>query len=177
MRDLNPEVPVEYLQQAREAILQPASQDPLDDNFRIHKIFVEGYRAITYIDSDGIEQTPTIRLISHRPEENELLAVQQVTVRTAEHERRFDIVLFLNGMPVVFFELKQAGSKHADLPAAHAQFQTYLREFPMAFRFAVPQRHQRRHHGALRLTVYTAGALRPVERRRRRQSRGTWPTA
>jgi type I restriction enzyme, R subunit len=137
MRELNPDVPVEYLEQARAAIIQPASQDALDENFRLHKIFVEGYRAITYIDADGIEQTPTIRLISHRPEENELLAAQQVTVRTAEYERRFDIVLYLNGMPVVFFELKQAGSKQADLPSAHAQFQTYLREFPMAFRFAI----------------------------------------
>ncbi|OBH30753.1 DEAD/DEAH box helicase [Mycobacterium sp. E342] len=137
MRDLNPDVPVEYLDQARAAILQPLSQDAITENYRLHQYLVGGYRGISYIDNDGIEQNPTIRLVSHRPDENELLAVQQVTIRSSEHERRFDVVLYLNGMPVVFFELKQAGSVEADIAAAHAQLRTYLREFPMAFRFAV----------------------------------------
>ncbi|MBN3453337.1 type I restriction endonuclease subunit R [Mycolicibacterium sp.] len=137
MRDLNPHVPVEYLDQARAAILQPQSQNALAENYRLHKYLVEGYRGISYIDSDGIEQNPTIRLIGHRPEENEFLAVQQVTVRAIEKHRRFDIVLYLNGMPVAIIELKQAGAAHADVAAAHAQLKTYLREFPMAFRFAV----------------------------------------
>jgi type I restriction enzyme, R subunit len=137
MRTLNPGVPFEYLEQALAAVIQPASQDPLQENHRLHDYLVYGYRGISYVDNDGLEQNPTIRLISHHPDENELLAVQQVTVRNAEHERRFDIVLFANGLPLVFFELKQAGAKHADLAAAHSQFQTYLREFPIAFRFAV----------------------------------------
>ncbi len=137
MRELNPNVPGEYLEQARAAILQPSSQDAIAENYRLHQYLVGGYRGISYVDPDGLEQNPTIRLTSHRPEENELLAVQQVTIRDAEHDRRFDIVLYLNGMPIAFFELKQAGSKYADLPGAHAQFATYLREFPMAFRFAV----------------------------------------
>jgi type I restriction enzyme, R subunit len=137
MRELNPDVPAEYLEQARAAIIQPQSQDAIAENYRLHRILVQGYRGISYIDSDGIEQNPTIRLVSHRPEDNEFRAVHQVTLRTAEKHRRFDIVLYLNGMPVVVFELKQAGSVHADVAAAHAQLKTYLREFPMAFRFAV----------------------------------------
>ncbi len=63
--------------------------------------------------------------------------MQQVTVRSTEHQRRLDLVLYLNGMPVAIFELKQAGSARADIAAAHTQLQTYLREFPMAFRFTV----------------------------------------
>jgi type I restriction enzyme R subunit len=137
LRELNPDVPGEYLDQARAAIIQPQSQDAIAENYRLHQILVHGYRGISYIDSDGIEQNPTIRLVGHRPEDNEFLAVHQVTVRTAEKHRRFDIVLYLNGMPVVILELKQAGSAHADIVGAHAQLQTYLREFPMAFRFAV----------------------------------------
>lgn len=137
MRKLNPDVPGEYLDQASAAILQPQSQDALAENYRLHQYLVAGYRGISYVDSDGIEQTPTIRLVSHRPDENEFLAVQQVTVRTKELHRRFDIVLYLNGMPVAIIELKQAGAKYADVAGAHAQLQTYLREFPMAFRFAV----------------------------------------
>jgi type I restriction enzyme R subunit len=133
MRELNPGVPAEYLDQARAAILQPQSQDALAENYRLHHYLVGGYRPISYIDSDGIEQNPTIRLVSHRPDENEFLAVHQVTVRTKEHHRRFDMVLYLNGMPVAIFELKQAGAKHADVAGAHAQLQTYLSEFPCPF--------------------------------------------
>jgi type I restriction enzyme R subunit len=83
-----------------------------------------------------VEQSPTIRLVSHRPWENELRAANQVTVRSAEVSRRFDVVLYLNGLPVAIFELKRAAAR-ADLASAHAQLGTYIREFPMAFRFAV----------------------------------------
>ena len=137
MRELNPGVPHEYLVQARAAILAPESGDPLAENRRLHEILVKGFRGISYVDHEGLEQTPTIRLIGTRPEDNEMLAVQQVTVRNSEHQRRFDVVLYLNGLPVAFFELKQAGSAQADLASAHAQLRTYLREFPMVFRFAV----------------------------------------
>lgn len=58
-------------------------------------------------------------------------------ILSSEHRRRFDVVLYCNGMPVSIIELKNAGSQYADVPATHNQLQTYLREFPMAFRFTV----------------------------------------
>ncbi|WP_298807666.1 type I restriction endonuclease subunit R [uncultured Gordonia sp.] len=137
MRELNPVVPAEYLVQAQAAILAPQSQDPMAENYRLHQIVTTGYRGITYVDHQGLEQNPTIRVASQRPDENELLAVQQVTIRNREYHRRFDVVLYLNGLPVTIIELKQAGMAGATVAAAHAQLQTYLREFPMAFRFAV----------------------------------------
>ena len=137
MRRLNPIVPGEYLEQALAEILAPRSQDAIAENFRLHEILVKGYRGITYIDSAGVEHNPTIRLISHKVQDNELLAVNQVTIHLRGIQRRFDVVLYINGLPVVIVELKQAGSAKADLTSAHAQLQTYLREFPMAFRFAV----------------------------------------
>lgn len=137
LRNLNPTVPGEYLVQALAELRAPKSQDPLAENFRLHQIFVDGYRGITYVDSNGVEQSPTIRFVSHNVNDNEFLAVNQVTIRSADVERRFDIVLYLNGLPVVIAELKRAGSESADIASAHAQLATYLREFPMAFRFVV----------------------------------------
>ena len=137
LRRLNPLVPEGYLEQALAEVLSPASQDPIAENFRLHEVLVHGYRGITYVDPDGVEQNPTIRFVSHRVEDNEWLAVNQMIIRSVEHERRFDVVLYLNGLPVVVVELKKAGSRHADVSAAHAQLETYLREFPMAFRFVV----------------------------------------
>ena len=137
MRRLNPRVPVEYLDQALAAIVQPTSQDPIAENYRLHQICVQGYRGISYVDSDGVEQNPTIRLVSHRVVDNEMLAVNQVTVRSTDVERRFDVVVYLNGMPIAVFELKKPSDSTKGLAGAHAQLGTYLREFPMAFRFAV----------------------------------------
>lgn len=137
MRALNPEVPPSYIDQALAMITTPASQDAIAENHRIHGYLTEGFRGLSYIDATGQEQNPTIRLVSAEPDENDWLAVNQVTIAQGDHERRFDVVLYLNGMPVAIIELKKAGSEHADVAAAHAQLQTYLREFPLAFRFAV----------------------------------------
>ncbi len=136
LQRLNPTVPAEYLQQALADIASPKSQDAITENHRIHQYVVDGYR-LSYIDPDGTEQNPTLRLISTEPSENNWLAVNQVTLRQGDYHRRFDVVLYCNGMPVSILELKKAGNAHADVAGAHAQLQTYLREFPMAFRFCV----------------------------------------
>ncbi|MDJ0355600.1 type I restriction endonuclease subunit R [Paenarthrobacter sp. PH39-S1] len=136
VRKLNPTVPEQYLRQAVAEIASPKSNDALTENHRIHRYLVDGYR-LSYIDVDGTENNPTIRLLSTEPSDNDWLAVNQVTLVSRDHKRRFDVVLYLNGMPVSVIELKKAGSASADVTAAHAQLQTYLREFPMAFRFCI----------------------------------------
>ncbi|MFB0835714.1 type I restriction endonuclease subunit R [Arthrobacter halodurans] len=136
LRRLNAGVPEQYLQQALAEIAAPSSQDAIEENHRIHKMLVDGYR-LSYYDSDGTEQNPTLRLLGTGETDNDWLAVNQVTLVAGDYRRRFDVVLYCNGMPVSILELKKAGSKTADVAAAHAQLQTYLREFPMAFRFCV----------------------------------------
>ncbi|MBT2500095.1 type I restriction endonuclease subunit R [Agromyces sp. ISL-38] len=136
MQRLNPAVPAQYLEQAIAEIATPTSQDAVQQNHRIHEFLVEGYR-LSYLDDTGVEQHPTLRLVSGDADENDWLAVNQVTIRQADRTRRFDLVLYLNGMPVSIIELKKAGAAGADASSAHAQLATYLREFPMAFRFCV----------------------------------------
>ena len=133
LRTLNPGVPARYLDEALGEILAAASADPIAENFRFHGYLTRGYRGISYIDADGTEQNPTIRLFSHRPEDNTYLAVNQVTIRNREIERRFDIILYVNGFPLVIMEIKRAGDASTGEREAYAQLQTYLREFPDAF--------------------------------------------
>lgn len=135
MRRLNPDVPVPFLQQAVAEIAAPKSLDAIAENHRIHEYLVGGY-PLSYIDNDGLEQNPRIRLLG-TPDQNDWLAVNQVTIRLADLHRRFDIVLYVNGMPLSIVELKKAGSASTGVAPAHAQLQTYLREFPAAFRFCV----------------------------------------
>ncbi|CAG7845119.1 Type I restriction enzyme EcoR124II R protein [Pseudoclavibacter triregionum] len=134
LRRINPDVPDEYLEQALAEITQPVSQDAIAENHRIHRIFIDGYRGISYIDHEGREVAPVIRVISEDPANNRYRAINQLTVRSRDHERRFDVVLFVNGMPMVIVEFKRSGSKHT-AEIARDQLATYLAEFPMAFRF------------------------------------------
>ncbi|WP_149361555.1 type I restriction endonuclease subunit R [Lolliginicoccus suaedae] len=134
---LNPGVPAQYLKQAAAEVVTPKSQDAIAENHRIHTFLVDGYRGVSYFDADGQEHNPTIRLVSSEPSDNDWLVVNQVTVRTAEHERRLDVVLYCNGMPVSIVELKRASNENATVASAHAQLRTYVREFPLVFRFCV----------------------------------------
>src|SRR5699024_1779118 len=137
LQRLNPQVPVPHLREAAADILRITSTDAITENHRCHRFLTQGYRGISWIDHDGIEHNPTIRIISADESDNDWVAVNQVTVRSREVERRFDLVLYCNGLPVSIIELKRAGSASADVAAAHAQLQTYVRELPHAFRFAV----------------------------------------
>ncbi|MET4002175.1 type I restriction enzyme R subunit [Arthrobacter sp. UYCu511] len=136
LQKFNPTVPLQYVKQALAEIIAPKSNDAITENQRIHGYLVNGYR-LSYIDADGSDVNATIHLLSADPDQNDWLAVSQVTLVAGDYKRRFDLVLYCNGMPVSVIELKKAGSAHANLTGAHAQLQTYLREFPMAFRFCV----------------------------------------
>ena len=136
LRNLNPDVPHEYLQQAKAEVLTPTSQDAITENERLHRVVVDGYRGVEYIDAGGQHVNPTIRFVSGDPGRNRYHAVNQVTVRDREHERRFDVVLYVNGLPLAIIELKKAGTKSTSAEGAFNQLQTYVSELPMAFRFA-----------------------------------------
>ncbi|BCN62846.1 DEAD/DEAH box helicase [Prescottella equi] len=133
----NPNLPEHVVDQAVAEIATARSTDAIAENEVIHGFLTEGLRKISYIDDAGEEITPTIRLLSPDPDENDWLAVDQVTIVKGDHRRRFDVVLYLNGMPVSIVELKKAGAESAGLVQAHAQLRTYLKEFPLAFRFVV----------------------------------------
>lgn len=105
LRKFNPSVPVLYLQQALAEIIAPTSNDAISENYRIHKYLADGYRGITYVDSDGRENSPTLHLVSSDPDENDWLAVNQVTIHRSDYKRRFDVVLYYNGMPISIIEL------------------------------------------------------------------------
>lgn len=136
LKNLNPDVPAEYLRQAAAEVLTPRSQDAITENFRLHQILRDGYRGITYVDHDGRERTPVIRLLADDPVLNSYRVINQVTMRRGQIERRFDVIAYVNGLPLAIMELKKAGSRAATAETAFNQLQTYVAELPMAFRFA-----------------------------------------
>ena len=63
------------------------------------------------------------------------MSLNQVTITNLDGERRFDVVCYVNGMPLAFIELKKTGA-NTSVEGAYNQLQTYVKEFGMAFRFA-----------------------------------------
>ncbi|MET8486306.1 type I restriction endonuclease subunit R [Streptomyces tendae] len=135
---LNPELTATAVHEAMRIATDPASREAYPENKQAHEYLTTGIR-LTYTDDFGAEQAPTVRLIDFTdPGANSYLAVNQVTVRETDgSHRRFDIVLHVNGLPLAVVELKSASHENATVKSAHAQLQTYVSEFPIAFRYNV----------------------------------------
>lgn len=131
---LNPELPPSAVDDVVAVVLTPTSGDALTENHRMHRLLTGGVRSVVYTDEHGEEHNPTVRLVDSRdPYANDFLAANQVTVVDGDRRRRFDVVLYLNGLPVGVIELKRADDQYADLRGARAQLDTYLAEFPLVF--------------------------------------------
>ncbi|MFV2198775.1 type I restriction endonuclease subunit R [Nocardiopsis sp. LOL_012] len=134
---LNPGLTPSAVDQALTIATTPASREPLPENRTAHAYLTSGVR-LTYTDEYGAEHSPTVRLVDFRdPRSNTFRAVNQVRLLDGDHERRFDLVLYVNGLPLAVVELKNASDESATLAGAHAQLGTYADEFPAAFRYNV----------------------------------------
>lgn len=136
VEQLNPELPPAVVREAVAAATTPGSQDAYEENRNAHGYLVSGLRSVIYTDHLGKEQNPTVRLIDFdHPEVNTFRVLRQVTVINGEVNRRFDLVLYVNGLPLAVVELKRAGDEVATLAVAHTQIRYYVNEFPTAFRY------------------------------------------
>ena len=128
---LNPTASADQQVQAVKRFLRTEHQDLIAENMRRHKFLLEGV-PVTYSDG-GHQRTKRLKLVDYAdPIANDWLAVNQFTV--IEHrDRRPDIVIFLNGIPVAVFELKSPSAQAASLKSAWNQIQTYRDEIPSLF--------------------------------------------
>ncbi|MFE1105612.1 type I restriction endonuclease subunit R [Streptomyces rochei] len=133
---LNPALPPEAVREALATAATPTSQDTYEENRTAHGYLTDGVHSVTYTDALGAEHTPTVRVVDlEHADANTYRAVRQVTVINGERNRRFDLVLYVNGLPLAVIELKRAGDPNATLAAAHTQIRHYIEEFPTAFRY------------------------------------------
>ena len=129
---LNPSLPQEAVEDVVKATLRPESQVPESENWRAYRLLVEGV-PVDYQSVDGTVRSVRARLIDFdAPDANDFLAVNQFTV-LGRRERRPDVVLFVNGLPLVLMELKRPGEENATVRGAFNQIQTYRRDIPDLF--------------------------------------------
>ena len=132
---INPKIPAEGKDEAVRKLLRVESPDLLVNNQRLHAMLVNGvdveYRRDDQVVSDKIWLFDFANLTK-----NEFLAVNQFTIIENNHNRRPDIILFVNGLPIVVLELKNPADENATVHSAFKQFQTYKLQIPSLFHFA-----------------------------------------
>lgn len=132
---INPHIPAEAKEEAYKKVLRATSIDALANNEAFHVMLTDGidvkFRTATGTTSDKVW------LIDYTPgsDKNEFLAINQFTVIENHNNKRADIVLFINGLPLVVVELKNATDENADMYAAYQQLQTYKSTIPSLFQY------------------------------------------
>lgn len=133
---LNPRAESEAREAAVDRVLRVEGATPVERNRDFHSYLARGVD-VEYRDASGDIRGEHIRLLDYdEPNNNDWLAVNQFTVIEAGRNRRPDVVVFLNGLPVGLFELKDAVNEKATIWDAFRQLQTYKRDIPTLFNFA-----------------------------------------
>jgi type I restriction enzyme R subunit len=132
---LNPRVPPAALDEAYRKLTRPDRPTLTANNHAAHRMMVEGV-PVEYFRPDGSLGGDLVRVLDYAdPDRNDWLAVNQFTVVDGGHERRADVVLFVNGLPLAVMELKNAADEKATIWAAFNQLQTYKQQIPALFTF------------------------------------------
>jgi type I restriction enzyme R subunit len=131
---LNSDIPAEARGDALRKVLATERPSLVEENRRLHKLMVEGVDVEFYAE-DGTIRGDKVRLIDFEDlTANDWLATGQFTVIEGSFNRRPDIVVFVNGLPLGVIELKAPGGENATLVGAHNQLQTYKAQIPSLFR-------------------------------------------
>ena len=132
---LNPNLPGEALDDAFRRLTRPEGSTLEARNRAFHHMLVDGV-TVEYRNAEGTVRGAQARVIDFDdPDRNDWLVVNQFTVTENKHERRPDVVLFINGLPLALVELKNPADEEATVWSAWQQLQTYKNELPTLFAF------------------------------------------
>jgi type I restriction enzyme R subunit len=134
IQKLNPKIPAIAREDALKQVLDLSIPSLLSANRNFHKLLVGGV-PVQYT-KDGETRGDFVRLIDWaNPARNEWLAVNQFSIKGPHHARRPDIILFVNGLPLVLIEVKNPADQKADIWKAYDQIQTYKEQIPDVFQY------------------------------------------
>jgi type I restriction enzyme R subunit len=130
IRRLNPPIPEEALEEALRKVLRVTTTSLVQTNRAFHRMLRDGVN-VEYARPDGSIKGDKARLVDFADvRANDWFAVNQFTVIEAGHNRRPDVIVFVNGLPLALIELKNAADEDATIWSAYAQLQTYKAEVP-----------------------------------------------
>lgn len=131
---LNSLLPQTCKDQALKKILNPSSQDLLANNEAMHRMLTEGVQS--EYSQDGVDRGANVKIIDFKDvKNNELIVTNQFTVVENNHNKRPDVVIIINGIPILVIELKNAADENATFQGAFNQLQTYKEVIPSLFTY------------------------------------------
>lgn len=130
---INPALPGEAKAEAVRQVLLAQSANLVEENRRIHRLLRDGVD-VAYRGRGRVTGAKVWLVDFESVEANDFIVTNQFTVIEGRHNRRPDLVLFLNGLPVAVLELKNPGDENATLSAAFNQLDTYKAQIPSLFR-------------------------------------------
>jgi len=134
VRRINPTISADAQNEAIKELLRINSPELLTNNESFHRLLTEGIN-ITYQDK-GNERGDLVWLIDfENPKNNEFLVANQFTVIENGNNKRPDVILFVNGIPLVVIELKNAADENATVKSAFRQIETYKSVIPSLFTY------------------------------------------
>ncbi|WP_420438308.1 type I restriction endonuclease subunit R [Candidatus Palauibacter sp.] len=132
---MHPDLPAEALDDAFRKIIRPEGSTLEARNRAFHRLLVDGVTVEYRTPGGAMRGAQVFVLDFENPTSNDWLAVNQFTVVEGEHERRPDVVLFVNGLPLGLIELKNPADEKATVWTAWTQIQTYRAELTDLFAF------------------------------------------
>jgi type I restriction enzyme R subunit len=131
---LNKNIPEGARDEAVRKALRIFIQNQIIDNQQFHKLLTEGV-PVEFRKKDRLIGDYVKLIDFDKPEKNEFLAINQFTIIEDKYNRRPDVLLFVNGLPLVLFELKNPRDEKATINDAFQQLQNYKNQIPSLFRF------------------------------------------
>lgn len=126
---LNPSITQDAKEDALKKVLRTESPNALINNETFHKYLTEGVD-VEVRTADGIRGQKVYIVDFGNAENNEFLAINQFTIIEGNQNKRPDIILFVNGLPLIVIELKNAVDENATIKSAYNQLQTYKQTIP-----------------------------------------------
>jgi len=134
LQKINPHIPFEALEEAALTASKPEYPILIKNNRTFHKLLLEGV-PVVYFEGDVKKHDHAQLIDFSRVENNQFLVVNQLTIQGSKMNRRPDMVVFINGLPIAVIELKNPADEKADVWDAFNQFQTYKDEISDLFAF------------------------------------------
>lgn len=124
--------PVDAIEEAVRKLLRTESPNVVENNRRFHRFLTDGI-PVEYRTKDRVVNGQVQLFDFDDPDNNDWLAVNQFTVIEDRNNRRPDVVIFVNGLPLGVIELKNLADENATIHDAFKQLQTYKKEIPSLF--------------------------------------------
>ena len=134
LKRINPTLPEEIIDDAIKKLQRTESQNLVKNNQAFHTLLVNGMDV--QVKEKGKQTGRKLWLFDfENPKNNEFAAINQFTIIEQNNNRRPDIIVFVNGLPLVVIELKNIADERADISSAYNQIQTYKLQIPSLFHY------------------------------------------